>query len=75
MNDDELRLESESFPYDNYLTVRGLLRTHYGLEHGDEIYELLLRTAKDASVASGNATLPGILFSEDGGEFVGLKSD
>jgi len=65
-------LESVSFPYDPYLTVRGLLQTHYGLEHGEEIYELLSRTAQGAAV--GGST-PGILFDEDGGEFVGLEKD
>jgi hypothetical protein len=71
-------LESISFPYDRYLTVRGLLQTHYGLEHGDEIYELLLRSATEAAheaeEATGENAVPGILFSEDGGEFVGIES-
>jgi hypothetical protein len=71
-------LESISFPYDRYLTVRGLLQTHYGLEHGDEIYELLLRSASDAAQlaeeSTGERAAPGILFEEDGGEFVGIES-
>lgn len=71
-------LESISFPYDRYLTVRGLLQTHYGLEHGDEIYELLLRSAseaaKEAQDATGENAIPGILFDNDGGEFVGIES-
>lgn len=71
-------LESVSYPYDQYLTVRGLLKTHYGLEHGDEIYELLLRSAseaaKEAQEATGENAIPGILFDEDGGEFVGIES-
>jgi len=65
MNDE---LESISFPYDKYLTVLGLLQTHYGLEHGEEIYQLLKRTAKEAA----ESTMPAILFNENGGEFVGL---
>lgn len=61
---------SESFPFDPYLTVKGLLQTHYGLEHGEEIYELLIRTA---SGAAGDGQTPGIVFDEDGGEFVGVE--
>lgn len=71
---EDLGLESESFPFDPYLTVRGLLQTHYGLEHGEEIYELLRRSASSASESVGDGSSPGILFDEDGGEFVGLKA-
>lgn len=60
---------SESFPFDPYLTVLGLLKTHYGLEHGEEIYDLLLRTARGAA---GKGQVPGIVFGEEGGEFVGV---
>lgn len=73
MEEDDLGLESESFPFDNYLNVRGLLRTHYGLEHGDEVYELLRRTATKAAEQAGGGFLPGIIFDEDGGEFVGVE--
>ncbi len=65
-----MEFQSESFPFDVYLTVRGLLSTHYGLEHGGEIYDLLLRTAKLSSVEGFK---PGILFTDEGGEFVGLE--
>lgn len=68
-------LESVSFPYDEYLTVRGLLQTHYGLEHGDEIYELLRRTAQGAADSTGRVTQPGLVFDEDGGEFVGMADE
>lgn len=68
--EEEGGFESVSYPFDGYLTVRGLLRTHYGVEHGDEIYDLLLRTAE--TVGSGEGLKPGILFDEEGGEFVGL---
>jgi hypothetical protein len=71
-------LESISFPYDRYLTVRGLLQIHYGLEHGDEIYELLLFSATEAAqiaeAETGENAVPGILFDEDGGEFVGIET-
>jgi len=72
---DDLGPQSESFPYDRYLTVMGLLCTHYGLEHGQEIYELLKRTALEASLETGGGMQPGILFNDDGGEFVGLQEE
>ena len=72
---DEIVLESESAPYDPYLTVLGLLKTHYGLEHGEEIYQLLFRTARFAAEASGEGLKPGILFGDEGGEFVGFSDD
>lgn len=65
----EDEMESVSFPFDPYLNVRGLLSTHYGLEHGAEIYELLKRTAE----AAGGDLTPGIVFNDDGGEFVGIE--
>jgi hypothetical protein len=72
VSDDDLGLESVSFPFDDYLTILGLLKTHYGAEHGEEIYELLSRTAQRAAV---KGTVPGALFNDDGGEFVGLEVD
>jgi hypothetical protein len=77
-DDNELEFEgsSQSFEYDQYLTVRGLLCTHFGKEHGEEIYELLLQTAQEASAAViGVPTKPGILFDADGGEFVGFETE
>ena len=50
-DEDDIGLESVSFPYDRYLTVLGLLKTHYGVEHGEEIYELLRRSAQTAAAA------------------------
>lgn len=74
--DDDLGAnESNSEPYDTYMTVRGLLCTHFGVEHGDEIYELLLRTARASAESIEANTVPGILFSEEGGEFVGFADD
>jgi hypothetical protein len=77
-DDDELEFEgsSNSFEYDQYLTVRGLLCTHFGKEHGDEIYELLMRTAQETADSIHSApTKPGILFNKDGGEFIGFEQD
>ena len=70
VDDEDLGFESASLPFDRYLTVRGLLRTHYGAEHGEEIYELLRRTALESS----GGYSPGILFDEGGGSFVGIES-
>lgn len=67
MDDFEPRAESKD--YDIYLNVRGLLRTHFGVEHGDEIYELLERTARNMSDPDMKH---GIVFDDDGGEFVSL---
>lgn len=69
MDDDDVGFQSVSYPFDMYLTVRGLLRTHYGVEHGEEIYELLRRTA----VSSSGGYSPGIVFNDEGGEFVGIQ--
>ena len=77
-DDNELEFEgsSNSFEYDQYMTVRGLLCTHFGKEHGEEIYELLSRTAQEAANNIETAlTSPGILFNADGGEFVGFEND
>lgn len=70
---DEFR--SVSFPYDPYLTCRGLLQTHYGLEHGEEIYELLKRTAQAAADSTGREVQPGLVFNDEGGEFVGMADE
>ena len=61
--------------YDVYMTVRGLLHTHFGVEHGDEIYSLLVRTAEESAENIDAPTVPGILFTPDGGEFVGFEKD
>jgi hypothetical protein len=73
MSDEDIGLESASFPFDKYLTVLGLLKTHYGVEHGEEIYELLKRSAQNAAEETGVPCSPGIIFDDDGGEFVGLE--
>ena len=67
--DDDMVMQSESFAFDPYLTVLGLLKTHYGLEHGREIYDLLFRTA----LAAADDLDPAILFDASGGEFVGIE--
>lgn len=68
-DEEDFGFESVSFPFDSYLTVLGLLKTHYGAEHGEEIYGLLKRTAESSS----GGHLPGIIFDVDGGAFVGIE--
>jgi hypothetical protein len=62
-------------PYEAYLSVRGLLCMRFGKEHGDEIYALLMRAAKAAADDIDAETIPGIVFNDDGGEFVGFEND
>ena len=64
---DEFETQADSREYDVYLNVRGLLRTHFGVEHGNEIYELLERTSKKNAGSHENH---GIIFDDEGGEFV-----
>lgn len=66
---DEFETQADSRDYDVYLTVRGLFRTHFGVEHGNEIYELLERTSKKMSDSNMKH---GIIFDDEGGEFVSL---
>lgn len=60
-------------PYEAYLSVRGLLCVRFGKEHGDEIYALLLRAAQSAAEDIPANTTPGIIFNDEGGEFVGFE--
>lgn len=62
-------------PYEAYLTVRGLLCVRFGKEHGDEIYSLLRRAARSAADDIPAKTTPGIIFNEEGGEFVGFEGN
>lgn len=62
-------------PYEAYLTVRGLLCVRFGKEHGDEIYALLRRAAQSAADDIPAKTTPGIIFNDEGGEFVGFEGN
>lgn len=62
-------------PYEAYLTVRGLLCVRFGKEHGDEIYNLLRRAANSAAEDIPAKTTPGIIFNDEGGEFVGFEGN
>lgn len=67
---DEFDPQADSRDYDVYLNVRGLLQTHFGVEHGGEIYELLERTARKIAEPGMQ---PAIVFDDEGGEFVSLE--
>jgi hypothetical protein len=62
-------------PYEAYLSVRGLLCLRFGKEHGDEVYALLQRAAQGAADEIDAPTTPGIIFNDDGGEFVGFEAN
>lgn len=70
--DDENRPGHESaeqlYSFEDYLTVRALLGMHFGERVGDDIYNLMHRVSKKISKEMGGT--PGIIFNDDGGEFV-----
>lgn len=70
--DDENRPGHESseqlYSFEDYLTVRALLGMHFGERIGDDIYNLMQRVSK--KIASEMGGTPGIIFNDDGGEFV-----
>ena len=57
-------------PYDEYLTVKAFLEMHCGRETGGKIYDGLRRMAERAAEAG---TVPGIVFNDEGGEFVSFE--
>lgn len=75
--DDENRRQHEAseelYCFEDYLTVRALLGMHFGERVGDDIYKLLQRMGE--KVASEMGGTPGILFNDDGGEFVSFDND
>lgn len=70
--DDDNPYEEESAEegYEEYLTVEALLCIKYGDRRGAAIYKLLKKYASRAADAAGDGGEPGLLFTEDGGEFV-----
>lgn len=70
--DDENRPGHESaeqlYSFEDYLTVRALLGMHFGERVGDDIYNLMQRVSKKIAAEMGG--MPGIIFNDDGGEFV-----
>lgn len=72
--DEFLRDEADSgtAPASLSFTVLGWLEVEFGPRRGKDIYERLRQTAEAACVYQGLGGKPGILFNNDGGEFVSL---
>jgi|APCry1669188879_1035177.scaffolds.fasta_scaffold00762_7 hypothetical protein len=60
-------------PYDEYLTVKAFLEMHFGDHTGGQVYNALLRMAKNAAAESGGC--PGLIFNDEGGEFVSFSEE
>ena len=56
--------------YEEYLTVEALLCLKFGDRRGAAVYKLLRKYATRASKEAGGGGEPGLLFNDDGGEFV-----
>jgi hypothetical protein len=65
--------EEEELPYDEYLTVKAFLEMHFGTDTGLAVYRQLKRMAEKAAGDVGG--LPGLIFNDDGGEFVSFSAD
>lgn len=63
----------ESQPYDDYLTVKAFLEMHFGKNTGREIYKQLENRARKSAAEAGG--LPGLIFNDEGGEFVSFSED
>lgn len=59
-------------PAASVLTVLGWLQMLYGFHEGKTAYTALMDAAKAAADYDGLGGVPGILFNDDGGEFVSL---
>lgn len=59
-------------PPASILTVLGWFQMLYGFQEGQAMYTALMNTAKAAAVYDDLGGRPGILFNDDGGEFVSL---
>lgn len=55
------------------MSVRAVLGFKFGERRGDMIYRLLERLAKKAATSNGG--MPGLLFTEEGGEFVSFHDN
>jgi hypothetical protein len=59
--------------YEEYLTVEALLCLKFGDRRGASIYKLLRKYATRAAEEAGGGGEPGLLFNDDGGEFVNFR--
>lgn len=73
--DDENPYEEDNVEegYEEYLTVEALLCIKFGDKRGAAIYKLLKKYATRAAKAAALGGEPGLLFTEDGGEFVSFQ--
>lgn len=58
--------------YSNYLTVEAYLEMHFG-EKGKQVYRRLRRIAQKTTAEVGGTA--GIIFNDEGGEFVSFDED
>lgn len=65
-------VEGGTAPAELAFSVLGWLKIEFGPRRGKDIYERLRQTAEAACVYQGIGGKPGILFNNDGGEFVSL---
>jgi hypothetical protein len=68
IDDDNVNDDESDVGYEEYLTVEALLQLKFGERRGTRIYTLLMRFGNRAAQQNGGA--PGLLLTEDGGEFV-----
>lgn len=69
IDDDNKYQEADSMDsFEQALSVRGVLCMKYGDARGQSIYRTLLRMAMKAARENGGE--PGLIFTEDGGQFV-----
>jgi len=67
--------DDAELPYDEYLTVKAFLEMHCGKETGTKIYEGLRRMAEKAAQNTDGSFVPGLIFNDDGGEFVSFEEE
>ena len=67
IDDDNPDFETEH-GFEEYLSVKALLQLKLGKVQGRRVYDMLEKIANETTEENGGR--PGILFSEDGGEFV-----
>ena len=68
IDDDNVNDDEPDVGYEEYLTVEALLQLKFGERRGTRTYKLLMRFGNRAAQQNGGT--PGLLLTEDGGEFV-----
>lgn len=72
IDDENVNEDEQDIGYEEYLTVEALLQLKFGDRRGSKIYKLLMRFGQKAAEENGGE--PGLLFTEDGGEFVSFHN-